>query len=129
MAQIDIDFVWSKGKVVDGRDPEEWRLDCCGALINRRKYNDSNSPYGWEVDHVVPFALLKEKGVCDDDINNPDNLRPIHCQNNVSKAQDYPVYKSALIYQNGENVSSSGYFEVNKNLQHQLKLIFQKYGI
>lgn len=129
MAKIDIDLVWSKGDVVDGRNPEVWRLDCCGALINRMKYNDRESPYGWEVDYVVPFALLKEKGVCDDDINILDNLRPIHCQNNVSKAQDYPVYKSAVIYQNGKNVPSSGYFEVNKSLQHKLNLLFQKYGI
>jgi hypothetical protein len=50
--------------------------DCNGLWVNRSAYGDKNSPFGWELDHIVPKAL----GGSDD----VSNLRPRHCSGNRS---------------------------------------------
>jgi hypothetical protein len=50
--------------------------DCNGLWVYRSAYGDSNSPFGWELDHIVPKAL----GGSDD----VSNLRPRHCSGNRS---------------------------------------------
>ena len=77
-----VEAVWQKGQPLHGHDPDVWRLDRCGALINRDQYGDRKAEYGWEVDHMKPVAV----GGSDD----LANLQPLHWRNNVGKGDDYP---------------------------------------
>ena len=44
-----IQRVWEKGKILQGSDPETWRLDGHGNVINRNLYQIYVSQYGWEI--------------------------------------------------------------------------------
>jgi hypothetical protein len=80
--------VWQKGRPVQNYDPNRWRLDACGAILDRTKYGDTNSQYGWEIDHVLPAA----RGGTDD----LSNLQPLHWQNNRRKGDG--VFRFASEY-------------------------------
>lgn len=83
-----IDLVWHKGKIVAGYDPNVWRKDACGAWMKRSDYGNTDSQYGWEIDHIKPVS----KGGSD----NLDNLQPLQWQNNRHKGDNYPNW-SCLI--------------------------------
>ncbi|MET3892761.1 hypothetical protein ABIE41_003837 [Bosea sp. OAE506] len=68
--------VFGKGRPDPNLDPAVWRRDDFGNLIRRSDYGDRSSPYGWEIDHIRPQALLGS-----DDLTN---LRPLHCRANAS---------------------------------------------
>lgn len=72
-----IQAVWEKAAIVPGYDPNIWRTDQCGALINRYQYGYRQLPYGWEMDHITPVS--KEGS------NHLSNLRPLHWYNNASR--------------------------------------------
>ena len=119
--------LWDKANPVDGYDSTLVRKDPCGAWIQRDKYNDRDSDFGWEVDHVYPQALLKEKGADLDEIDNIANLRAFNWHNNVSKGLDYPVYHIAVKSEDDKNVVADDEFKVNKNRQEEIKRIYGKY--
>lgn len=119
--------LWEKANPVDGYDSTLVRKDPCGAWIQRDKYNDRDSDFGWEVDHVYPQALLKEKGADLDEIDNIANLRAFNWHNNVSKGLDYPVYHIAVKNEDDKNVVADDEFKVNKNRQEEIKRIYGKY--
>jgi len=48
-----IQKVWEKGRTVNFASPQEWRLDHHGTWICRRNYRDTESPFGWHVEHVT----------------------------------------------------------------------------
>ena len=83
-----VEAVWRKGQIVAGQDPGTYRKDACGAWIGRSEYGNTNSQYGWEIDHVRPVA--KGGG---DELNN---LQPLQWQNNRGKSDDYPNYSCAI---------------------------------
>ena len=56
---------------------KEIRTDVCGAAIRWEDHGDTDSMYGWEVDHILP----KSQGGGDD----LDNLQALHWQNNRQK--------------------------------------------
>lgn len=122
-----IENIWSKGKVVEGFDSGKYRKDACGAWIQRDKYNDRESDFGWEIDHVFPQSKLKENGADQEEIDNDINLRPMNWRNNVSKEADYPVYHAAIKSDDNKNITTDDEFEVNKDLQAKLKAIYGKY--
>ncbi len=49
------DAVWDKAKKVPGKDPEQYRQDPYGNVMNRGAYG-KNTNQGWEVDHIKPSA-------------------------------------------------------------------------
>ena len=67
--------VWEKGRKVENNDPNVWRIDECGAWIQRTQYGNRNSQYGWEIDHISPGGA-----------DTLSNLRPLQWQNNVDKS-------------------------------------------
>lgn len=70
--------VWWKGRTIQGLNPDQWRLDACGALIYFDDYGKTDSKYGWEIDHIVPVALGGGDEI--------DNLQPLQWQNNRAKS-------------------------------------------
>lgn len=112
-----------------GLDDSMYRLDSCGALMQWDKYSDRDCDYGWEIDHVVPKAILIKKEVPENEIDDEDNLRPMQWQNNDSKSADYPEYHAVVKYEGGKNIKQDAVYEVNKELQRILSNKYSKYGL
>ncbi len=74
---LEIWEVWKKGNVVSGYNEAKYRKDACGAWMMYDKYGNRDSPFGWEIDHIIP----KSKG--GDDVLS--NYRPLQWKNNASK--------------------------------------------
>ena len=83
-----VEQVWKKGRPVAGYNPNQVRADLCGALMSRSAYGDTNSKYGWEIDHIRPVA----HGGSDDFYN----LQPLQWQNNRHKSDNWPNYSCAV---------------------------------
>ena len=75
-----VQFVWEHGRVVPELDAAEWRLDECGAWLQRRHYRDEASEFGWKILDVVA-----------DRKNDPDTLRPFHIRNSYDVEHSRPV--------------------------------------
>ena len=111
-----IDYVWEKGLVVDGYNPELYRKDYSGAWISRKAYGDRESVLGWEIDHVYPTS----KGGTNEDVN----LRPINWRNNISKGDSYPEYIAEVVSDGNKNVVKETSCTVGKALQAKLKELY-----
>lgn len=85
--KAEIDFVWSIAKVAIGADKDKWRKDYAGAWICRDAYGDIKSEFGWEIDHQKPLAL--------DGTYDLANLVPMQWNNNRTKGDDYPTWKTS----------------------------------
>lgn len=70
--------VWIKGSVIPGYDPTIWRRDSMGLAIRYSDYGNTDSEYGWHIDHIIP----KDKYGSDD----ITNLQPLHWKNNLQKS-------------------------------------------
>lgn len=92
-----IDAVWQKAEIVYGYDPNQWRKDFAGAWIARNAYG-LQGLYGWEIDHLKPVSLRGS-----DDLSN---LNPLHWQNNRTKGDNYPFFKTSVSSSAHENVDS-----------------------
>lgn len=71
--------VWEKARIIQGRDPTQWRMDQCGAWIRRDNYRQGGSEYGWKIENVSPGGpdLL-------------DNLQAFHMNNTYDVANGKP---------------------------------------
>ncbi len=110
-----VNMVWDKATKVDNFDPAQFRKDACGAWIIRNHYGLQTS-YGWEVDHVYPQSLGGD--------DNPENLRAMHWENNLSKGADYPSYKAVIQSDGNKNVRLEGQFTVNAERQEILAKLY-----
>jgi 5-methylcytosine-specific restriction endonuclease McrA len=69
--------VWNKGRPIPGYDRDVWRHDTYGSVMRFQDYGNTDSEYGWEIDHIYPVA----QGGSDD----LSNLQPLFWKNNRSK--------------------------------------------
>ena len=110
------DQVWEKAKEVKGYAPQLVRKDCCGAWILYNEYGDTDSDFGWEIDHVFPLSMGGG--------NDIDNLRAMQWQNNRSKGDNYPAYKTAVYAEGNKNVEAERQLKVNDALQDKLRRLY-----
>lgn len=120
-----IQEAWNRAKIVDGYDPARFRQDACGAWIIRDRYGDTDSAYGWEIDHIVPRTLLSEKGYSQDAVDNPANLRALQHENNVCKGEDYPSYTAMVTSEGTRNINFRRDLIVNVKKQEVLKGLYK----
>lgn len=111
-----IEQVWKIASTVEGFNPEIVRKDACGAWIMRNQYGNRNSIFGWEVDHVYPLSMGGDDNII--------NLRAMQWENNLSKGDDYPVYKSRIQAEGNKNIYKEEQYTVNNNLQSKLKQLY-----
>lgn len=97
-------YVWEHATAVPGYDAHVFRKDPCGAWIVWDRYGMDDNLYGWEIDHIIPVSYLEGKGVSDELINHPINLRALQCDNNRKKSNDFPSYFSAVISEGNKNI-------------------------
>lgn len=133
-----LDKIWEKGRKDPKYNSDFVRKDACGAWIIKGQYNDRNSIYGWEVDHIYPESKLKESGVPQELIDDVANLRPLNWKNNVSKGADYPRYQSKMkadvvLDSDGKvedyNVECSDEKEINSDVQLRIEELLKGYHL
>ena len=124
MTEEQIQNAWNRATVVEGYDKDRYRKDACGAWIIRNKYGDTDSLYGWVVDHIVPQSLLRDKGFGEGMIDNDLNLRALQHENNASKSDDFPSYTAVVTSEGKENVRTWKFLEVNSKKQEALKKLY-----
>lgn len=121
------DKIWEKGTIVEGFDSNKVRKDACGAWIQYDMYGDRGSIFGWDIDHIFPKTILREKNALEEEIDNIDNLRPLNWINNESKNLDYPVYHAKVISKDDKNIRGDFEFEIDENTQSVIANLFGKY--
>lgn len=119
-----IQGAWNRATIVEGYDKNRFRKDACGAWIIWDKYGDTDSLYGWVIDHVVPQSLLQEKGFSQEMIDHPANLRALQHENNSSKSDDYPSYTAVVTSEGSENIKEWSFLQVNEKKQKALKELY-----
>lgn len=119
--------IWSKATAVEHYDANNYRKDACGAWIRFDKYGDRKSIFGWEIDHIFPKSLLKDRNVPEEEIDKIDNLRPLNWVNNDSKGTDYPSYHARLTSEDDKNKECDEEMEVNLDVQSTIDQLFGKY--
>lgn len=113
----EIENVWSHALAVEGYDPNVARKDACGAWMLKSQYGIRDSSFGWEIDHVYPENLGGQ--------NHLENLRAMQWENNVSKGNDYPTYKSKVQADGNRNVYKEEQYTVNDTLQKLLSDLYK----
>lgn len=81
VTDVQKDAAWERASTVQGKDSAEWRKDEDGTLIRYSAYGNTNSDYGWEIDHRNPVA----NGGTD----HGRNLRALHWKANRKKGANY----------------------------------------
>ena len=66
---------WDAAQIAPGTP---LRKDACGAWMRWEDYGDTDSQYGWEIDHTVPVSL--------GGLSHQSNLRALHWKNNRAKS-------------------------------------------
>ncbi|QOI98535.1 MAG: HNH endonuclease [Flammeovirgaceae bacterium] len=111
-----IQDVWNKGTTVENYDSVKYRKDVCGAWMQRDKYGKEET-LGWEIDHVYPESKGGDETLI--------NLRPMHWENNRSKADDFPSYTAVKTSNDTKNVDKEERKTVNDALLAELKKLYR----
>jgi hypothetical protein len=122
----ELNQIWEKASVIDNFDSTIYRKDACGAWIMRDKYG-TNSPFGWEVDHIYPEKKLRQHEVPEDMINNIINLRPLNYFNNRSKGTDFPSYQASITSVDRKNVTGSFEQTISSELVQQVLEYYREF--
>lgn len=124
-----IEAIWQRANAVEGYDETLIRKDPCGAWIRRDKYGDRTSPFGWEIDHVMPRVLLESRNVPTDEIDDERNLRAMNWMNNDSKKDDYPEYHSRVTSEGERNKEVDEVRTIEEARQLLINNLFGKYFV
>lgn len=119
------DIVWQSARTVKGYAHSRIRQDACGAWIAYDDFNNYESMFGWEIDHIYPVLKLEQLGVSKELWDNPLNIRAFHWKNNRSKGSSYPMYTSAVIGYGETNMEQQNVFWVSDPLQDSLRTLFK----
>jgi len=61
----------------------EFRKDCLGNLVRFSDFGNRHSPFGWELDFIVPKSV--------GGIDNPDNLQALHWRATAARGENIPA--------------------------------------
>src|SRR5258706_437837 len=76
---------WARTSPVGGQQKNAWefRKDCLGNLVRFTDFGNRHSPFGWELDHIVPRA---NGGGTDS-----QNLQALHWRANAARGENIPA--------------------------------------
>ena len=89
-------YAWNRCKTIEGKDPDKWRQDYAGAYMWWIKYGDTDSQYGWEIDHIKPLDK--------DGTYEKTNLVAMQWENNRHKDNNYPRWETNRSFDGENNV-------------------------
>ncbi len=74
---------WARTSPISGQ-PSAWefRKDCLGNMVRYADFGNRHSPFGWEIDYVVP----RSQGGSTD----AHNLQTLHWKATAARAENYP---------------------------------------
>jgi hypothetical protein len=74
---------WSRTSPVSGQ-PNSWefRKDVLGNLVRYADFGNRHSPFGWELDYIIPSALGGS--------TDPSNLQALHWKSNAARSENLP---------------------------------------
>ena len=76
---------WSRTSPVSQTQLNAWefRKDCLGNLVRFSDFGNRHSPFGWELDFVVPKSLGGS--------SDPDNLQALHWRATAARGENVPA--------------------------------------
>jgi len=88
--------VWEKSTKVKGYNPDMWRKDFAGAWMRRIDYGQ-HTMYGWTVNRLCPASQGGSTDI--------ENLNAMHWKNELSKADNYPIFSSCVTAEGNGNIN------------------------
>ena len=74
---------WARTSPVSGQSNSwEFRKDVLGNLVRYADYGNRHSPFGWELDYIVPSTLGGS--------TDPDNLQVLHWKAGAARKESLP---------------------------------------
>ena len=71
---------WARTSPVSGQmNSWEFRKDCLGNLVRYADFGNRHSPFGWELEHIVPSRLGGS--------TDPTNLQALHWKANAARSE------------------------------------------
>lgn len=83
LSHCEILDIWSRGTILFGFDPREWRADEYSNLLRFQDLGDRSSRYGWEIDQAPPGAIAGAE--------LDGKPRPLHWRLSADADEDAPA--------------------------------------